>query len=208
MGFTPGQAERMQNFITTSLPLMVNSTVCNDPCGAAVTATFTRDIEYPVVGDVVTFTATPGAGQTFQWLVDGTPAGTGPTLALAVTQKKTYRLELRVTDIASGCKATTTDALEVSCGVVARFYPDKRVIASKDGIQTDHVVFTNRSRNATSWKWLFSNNGMAEQVVSTDEQLDYLFKIPGTYKVRLYATAVKTLPTRLQLWLTIQLPMA
>ena len=188
MGFTPGQAERMQNFITTSLPLMVNSTVCNDPCGAAVTSTFTRDIEYPVVGDVVTFTATPGAGQTFQWLVDGTPAGTGPTLALAVTQKKTYRLELRVIDIASGCKATTTDALEVSCGVVARFYPDKRVIASKDGIQTDHVVFTNRSRNATSWKWLFSNNGMAEQVVSTDEQLDYLFKIPGTYKVRLYAT--------------------
>jgi gliding motility-associated-like protein len=189
MGFTPGQAERMQNFITTALPLMVNSTVCNDPCGAAVTAAFTRNIEYPVVGDVVTFTAAAGAGQTLQWLVDGTPAGTGPTLALTVTQKKTYRLELRVTDIASGCKASTTDALQVSCGVVARFYPDKRKIASKDGIQTDHVVFTNRSRNATSWKWLMSNDkGMAEQVVSTDEQLDYLFKIPGTYKVRLYAT--------------------
>jgi hypothetical protein len=36
---------------------------------------------------------------------------------------------------------------------------------------------------------LMSNDkGMAEQVVSTDEQLDYLFKNPGTYKVRLYAT--------------------
>ncbi|HEX6427062.1 MAG TPA: gliding motility-associated C-terminal domain-containing protein [Niastella sp.] len=188
MGFTPGQAERMQNYITTELPLMVNSTLCNDPCGAAVTAAFTRDIEYPVIGNVVTYTATAGAGQTLQWLVDGAPAGAGPTLALTVTQKKTYRLELRVTDIASGCKASTTDALQVSCGVVARFYPDKRVIASKDGIQTDHVVFTNRSRNATSWKWLMSNNGMAEQVVSTDEQLDHLFEIPGTYKVRLYAT--------------------
>ena len=189
MGFTPGQAERMYNYITTSLPLMVNSTVCNDPCGAAVTAAFTRNIDYPVVGDVVTFTATTGAGQTFQWLVDGTPAGTGPTLALAVTQKKTYRLELRITDNASGCHATITDALQVSCGVVARFYPDKRKIASKEGIETDHVVFTNRSRNATSWKWLMSNNkGMAEQVVSTVEQLDYLFKTPGTYKVRLYAT--------------------
>ena len=188
MGFTPGQAERMQNFIATALPLMVNSTVCNDPCGAAVTAAFTRNIEYPVVGDIVTFTATAAAGQTFQWLVDGTPAGTGPTLALTVTQKKTYRLELRVTDNASGCRATTTDALQVSCGVVARFYPSKRKIASKDGIETDNIIFTNRSRNATSWKWLFSNNGMPEQVVSTDEQLDYIFKIPGTYKVRLYAT--------------------
>ncbi|MFL5743696.1 MAG: M43 family zinc metalloprotease, partial [Niastella sp.] len=189
MGFTPGQAERMQNFIATSLTGMVNSTVCTDPCGAAVTTAFTRDIDYPVVGDVVTFTATTAAGQTLQWLVDGTPAGTGQTLALTVTQKKTYKLELRVTDIASGCHATVTDAFEVSCGVVARFYPDKRKIASKDGIQTDHIVFTNRSRNATAWKWLFSNDrGMTETVVSTAEQLDYTFKIPGTYKVRLYAT--------------------
>jgi gliding motility-associated-like protein len=189
MGFTPGQAERMQNFIATSLTGMINSTVCTDPCGSALTATFTRDIEYPVIGDVVTLTANTSAGQTLQWLVDGTLAGTGPTLALPVTQKRTYTLELRITDNASGCRASTTDAIQVSCGVVARFYPDKRKIASKDGIQTDHVVFTNRSRNATAWKWLMSNDkGMAEQVVSTDEQLDYLFKNPGTYKVRLYAT--------------------
>jgi gliding motility-associated-like protein len=189
MGFTPGQAERMYNYITTAKPLMVNSTVCNDPCGAAVMAAFTRDKMYPVVGDVVTFTAANIPGQTLQWLVDGAPAGTGPTFALTVTEKKTYLLELRVTDIASGCRATTTDAFQVSCGVVARFYPDKRMIASKEGIETDHVVFTNRSRNATSWRWLMSNDqGMAEQVVSTDEQLDYPFKIPGTYKVRLYAT--------------------
>ncbi|OQP54581.1 hypothetical protein A4H97_21670 [Niastella yeongjuensis] len=188
MGFTPGQAERMQNFIATSLTGMVNSTVCTDPCGAALTASFTRDIDYPVIGDVVTFTANISAGQTLQWLVDGIAAGTGQTLVLPVTQKKTYKLELRITD-ASGCRASTTDAFQVSCGVVARFSPDKRKIASKDGIQTDHVVFTNRSRNATAWKWLMSNDkGMAEQVVSTDEQLDYLFKIPGTYKVRLYAT--------------------
>jgi gliding motility-associated-like protein len=189
LGFTPGQAERMHNYISTSLPLMINSTVCNDPCGAAVSATFTRDKAYPVVGDLVTFTATAGAGQTLQWLVDGNPAGTGPVLTLTVTEKRTYLLELQVTDNASGCRATTTDAMAVSCGVVARFYPDKRKIASKDGIETDHIVFTNRSRNATSWKWLMSNDkGMAEQVVSTDEQLDYTFKTPGTWKVRLYAT--------------------
>jgi gliding motility-associated-like protein len=189
MGFTAGQAERMQNFIATALPLMVNSTVCNDPCGAAVTAAFTRDIDYPVVGDAVTFTAATSAGQTLQWLVDGTPAGTGPTLTFTVTQKKTYQMELRVTDNASGCRAATTDAFEVSCGVVARFYPNKRKIASKEYIETDSVVFTNRSRNATAWKWLMSNDqGMAEQPVSTDEQLTWVFKTPGTYKVRLYAT--------------------
>ncbi|MCS3795418.1 T9SS type B sorting domain-containing protein [Niastella sp. OAS944] len=189
MGFTPGQAERMQNFIATALPLMVNSTVCNDPCGAAVSAAFTRNIDYPVTGDAVVLTAAATAGLTLQWLVDGTPVGTGPTYTFTVTAKKTYQLELRVTDNASGCKATVTDAFQVSCGVVARFYPSKRKIASKENIETDHVVFTNRSRNATAWKWLMSNDkGMAEQVVSTDEQLDHIFKVPGTYKVRLYAT--------------------
>jgi PKD repeat protein len=189
MGFTPGQAERMQNFIATQLPLMINSTVCNDPCGATVSAAFTKNINYPVVGDAVVLTAATSAGQTLQWLVDGTPVGTGPTYTFTVTEKKTYQLELRVTDNASGCRATVTDAFQVSCGVVARFYPDKRKIASKENIETDHIVFTNRSRNATSWKWLMSNNkGMAETVVSTDEQLDHIFKIPGTYKVRLYAT--------------------
>jgi FOG: PKD repeat len=189
MGFTQGQAERMHHFIATSMTAMQNSPVCNEPCGSAVTAAFTRDIEYPVIGDVVTCTSTATAGQSQEWLVNGTLAGTGPTLALTVTEKKTYQLELRVTDAASGCHATVTDAMQVDCGVVARFYPDKRRIASKEGIQTDHIVFTNRSRNATAWQWLMSNNqGMAEQVVSTDEQLDYTFKEPGTYKVRLFAT--------------------
>ncbi|WP_212003520.1 gliding motility-associated C-terminal domain-containing protein [Chitinophaga sp. HK235] len=189
LGFTQGQADRMRNFITTSLSLMQPSMVCNDPCAAAVTAAFTRDIAYPVVGQTVTFTATVAAGQTCVWLVDGVATGTGTTMPLTVTSQKTYLIELRVTDGVSGCHATTTDAMPVSCGVVARFYPDKRKIASKAGIQTDHVVFTNRSRNATAWKWLISNDkGMAEQVVSTDEQLDYIFQTPGNYKVRLYAT--------------------
>ncbi|WP_159456108.1 T9SS type B sorting domain-containing protein [Chitinophaga eiseniae] len=189
LGFTPGQTERMRNFIAAALPLMQTSTVCNDPCAGTVTAAFTRDIAYPVVGEVVTFTATVAAGQSVQWLVDGAPAGTGVTLALPVTTQKTYQLALRVTDNATGCQASTTDAMPVSCGVVARFYPDKRKIASKLGIQTDHVVFTNRSRNATAWKWLISNDkGMAETMVSTDEQLDYVFNTPGNYKVRLYAT--------------------
>lgn len=189
LGFTPGQAVRMRNFITTALPQMLTSTVCNDPCGAVVTAAFTRDIVYPVVGDHVTFTAATVPGQTLQWLVDGMPAGTGQTFELTVSEKKNYLLELRVTDNASGCHATAYDAVQVSCGVVARFYPSKRKIASREGIETDTIHFTNRSRNATTWKWLVSNdNGVTEQVIGTDEQLAYVFKTPGNYKVRLYAT--------------------
>ncbi|WP_160712849.1 gliding motility-associated C-terminal domain-containing protein [Chitinophaga solisilvae] len=189
LGFTDGQATRMHHFITTSLAGMLGTTVCNDPCPSALTAAFTRSIPYPVVGDVVTFTSTGTGGNTYQWLVDGAVMSTLPTLTLTVTAQKNYDIRLRVTDNVSGCQASANDAVPVTCGVVARFYPDKRKIASKAGIELDHVVFTNRSRNATAWKWLISNNqGMTEQVVSTSEQLDYTFQQPGIYKVRLYAT--------------------
>ncbi|MBS0028185.1 gliding motility-associated C-terminal domain-containing protein [Chitinophaga sp. 22321] len=189
LGFTPGQAERMHNFIATALTGMKAGIACNDPCKATITAAFKRDIAYPVVGDVVTFTAAAGPRQTRQWLLDDKPVGTGAEFKLTVTEKRNYLVELRIKDNASGCSAVTTDVVQVSCGVVARCYPSKRKIASKEGIEADTIYFTNRSRNATSWKWLMSNDkGMKEQVVSTDQQLTYVFKIPGNYKVRLYAT--------------------
>ncbi|NLR58417.1 T9SS type B sorting domain-containing protein [Chitinophaga polysaccharea] len=189
LSFTAGQAQRMHDFIAVALTGMLASTVCNDPCTDNIAAAFTRDIEYPVVGDKVTFTSTGTGGNAYQWLVDGVAQGNAPTLQLTVTQKKNYEIILRVTNTVSGCFATSNDVIQVSCGVVARFWPSKRKIASKDGFSLDSVLFHNRSRNATSWSWLMSNDkGMAEQEISTVEQLTYVFKTPGNYHVRLAAT--------------------
>ncbi|PSL46033.1 gliding motility-associated-like protein [Chitinophaga niastensis] len=189
LGFTAGQAERMHNFIDVALTGMLASTVCNSPCPDNITASFTRSLDYPVVGDAVTFTSTSTGGNAYEWLVDGVSKGNTPTLLLTVTAKKNYEIILRVTNTVTGCHATANDMVPVSCGVVARFWPSKRKIAAKDGIELDSVLFNNRSRNATSWSWLMSNDkGMAEQEVSTVEQLKYIFKIPGIYHVRLAAT--------------------
>lgn len=189
LSFTAGQAARMHSFIDVALPGMLASTVCNEPCTENIIAAFTRDIEYPVVGDVVTFTSSGTGGNAYQWLVDGVPGGNAATMQLTVTQKKNYEIKLRVTNTVTNCAASTNDVISVSCGVVARFWPSKRKIASRDGIELDSVYFNNRSRNATSWSWLMSNDkGMTEQVVSTDEQLKYVFKIPANYHVRLAVT--------------------
>ncbi|MBS0031972.1 gliding motility-associated C-terminal domain-containing protein [Chitinophaga sp. 22321] len=189
LSFTAGQAARMHSFIDVALPGMLASTVCNEPCAENITSSFTRDIDYPVIGNVVTFTSTGTGANAYQWLVDGVPSGTAATLQLTVTRKKNYEVILRVTNTVSGCFATTNDVVSVSCGVVARFWPSKRKIASKDGIELDSVYFTNRSRNATSWSWLMSNDkGMTEQEISTAEQLKYVFKTPANYRVRLAVT--------------------
>lgn len=189
LSFTAGQAARMHAFIEVALTGMLTSTVCNEPCTENITSSFTRDKDYPVTGDVVTFISTGVGGNAYEWLVDGVPSGNTPTLQLTVSQQKKYEIILRVTNTVSGCFATSNDVITVSCGVVARFWPSKRKIASKEGIELDSVYFYNRSRNATSWSWLMSNDkGMAEQEISTEEQLKYVFKTPGNYSVRLAAT--------------------
>ncbi|MCW3466768.1 gliding motility-associated C-terminal domain-containing protein [Chitinophaga nivalis] len=188
LSFTAGQAQRMHHFITTGLSVMLTGTVCQEPCTGNITAAFSQSKDYPVVGDVVTFSSTGAGEDTYEWLVDDVPKGTGHDLVLSVTQQKNYRITLRVTNTVSNCHAAAYNVLSVTCGVVARFYPDKRKIASRQGIELDSVKFTNRSRNATAWSWLISSSGMAEQVVSTQAQLTYVFKQPGIYKVRLAAT--------------------
>ncbi len=187
--FTEGQAERMRTFIATSLTGMTGSTACNEPCTDAATAGYTRDIDFPVTGNTVNFTNTSTGATRYEWWVNGALSATTTDFSLLTDIKQNYHVILRAYTATPGCFATFQQTVQVSCGVVARFYPDKRKIASKENIETDSILFTNRSENATSFRWLMSNDkGMAEQSVSTDKDLKYVFKTPGTYTVRLEAT--------------------
>ncbi len=188
--FTEGQAERMRNFIASSLPGMIGSTVCNDPCPAGtVTAAFTRSIDYPVTGNTILFTNTTTGATNYEWWVNGTLEATTTDFSYTVTEKKNYYVELRAFTATPGCFASFHNTVQVSCGVVARFYPDKRKIASKEDVEMDSILFTNQSENATAYRWLLSNNkGMAEHSAATSKDLKYLFKEPGVYTIRLEAT--------------------
>lgn len=187
--FTEGQAERMRNFIATSLPGMIGSTLCSEPCADAVKAGFTRDIDFPVTGNTVQFTNTSTGATRYEWWVNGQLEATTTDFSLLTDKKQNYHVALRAYTATAGCFATHHQTVQVSCGVVARFYPDKRKIASKEDVELDSILFTNRSENATAFRWLMRNDkGMMEQSVSTDKDLRYIFKVPGTYTVRLEAT--------------------
>ena len=43
-----------------------------------------------------------------------------------------YKVSLKVYNSNQNCFAGYSDSVIVGCGVMARFYPDKRIIASKD----------------------------------------------------------------------------
>lgn len=187
--FTEGQATKMRNAINTTRNSLLADDKCDPPCGENILAGFNRDNWMPVTGSTINFTSTSTGGTNFQWTVNGViTGGNNPTLNHQFPSNGKYSVMLKVYNVNPACFASYTGDVLISCGVMARFYPDKRIIASKAPVLVDTILFTNRSENANSYEWLMSNNqGMTEQVVSTDLSLSYAFQIPGMYKVRLIA---------------------
>lgn len=185
--FTEGQAKRMRAVVSSQRSGLVQA-VCEKPCADAVTAFIRRNNPYPLPGDVLTFTASSSGASRYEWLLNGVVVSTTPSFSRSFATTGKYKVTLKAYS-SDACFASYTDNVIVTCGVTSRFYTNKRTIASKEGIQLDSVLFTNTSVNATSFKWLMrSDKGMAEQVVSTGRNFEYVFRVPANYVVRLIAT--------------------
>jgi gliding motility-associated-like protein len=187
--FTAGQAAKMRGNLNTMRNGLLLNNKCDAPCGENIVAGFTRDNWMPKTGDQVQFTSTSTGGTNYQWTVnDVVVGGNSPTYSLNCNTPGKIKVSLKVYNSNASCFASYSDFVIVNCGVMARFYPNVRQIASKENIMTDSILFTNRSVNASSSQWWMSNNqGMDPQVVSTSFSLNYTFKTPGYYSVWLVA---------------------
>lgn len=186
--FTDGQAQRMRAAINTQRAGLLQDE-CTPPCSDNILATFTRNNAYPLSGDVITFTNTSTGASTYEWLVDGTVLATTTDFTNSFASAGKYRVTLKAYN-GNACFSSYSEDVIVTCGVTARFYTDKQKIASKAGIYLDSIQFTNTSENATSYQWIMSSTtGMAEQVISTSKDLNYVFQTPGNYSVKLIATS-------------------
>ena len=187
--FSEGQAVRMRAAIATQRNSLLVQNQCDQPCIENSIAAFTRDNAYPLPDDVINFTNTSTGATNFEWLVDNATLSTTQNFTYTFPSSGKYKVTLKAYNGNANCYAIYTDYIIVNCGVTARFYPDKRLIASKQNIYLDSIYFTNRSVNATAYRWLMSNDqGMAEQEISTGVDLKYVFLQPAYYTVRLIAT--------------------
>ncbi|MEO6328326.1 MAG: M43 family zinc metalloprotease [Ginsengibacter sp.] len=184
--FTQGQADRMRAAIMSQRTGLLTDE-CTEPCGENITANFTRNIAYPVIGDLITFTNTSSGAANFQWLVNDVVVSTGTNFSYTFNVTGKNKVTLKAFNTIA-CFASYTDYVIVNCGVTARFYTNKKTIASKINVYTDSIMFTNASYNGVTYQWLISNDqGMTEQVISTGTNLTYVFPIPANYSVRLVA---------------------
>jgi len=187
--FTNGQAFKMKSILATLRGSLLVGDRCTPPCPQPVKADFRRDKWFPVPGDTIRFVSTDSDGMNYQWSVNGTPVGTNSTTYEQVFPATgRFEVALKVYNADTACFASRTDRVAVTCGVMARFFPDKRVIASKAPLMLESVYFTNRSIGATTYKWLLSHvDSTRESVVDTNPGFTYIFPDSGRYWVRLAA---------------------
>ncbi len=185
--FTQGQALRMNAAINTQRSGLLQNQ-CDKPCSENINAVFVRDIAYPVTGDSVSFTNNATGAASYQWLVNDVLVSSNANFSYTFTATGKYKVTLKAYNTID-CYAMYSDFVIVNCGVTARFYTNKRTIASKIPIYPDSIHFTNTSVNATLFRWMMSNDqGMAEQLVSTNKDLVYVFPSPANYALKLIAT--------------------
>lgn len=184
--FTQGQADRMRAAINTQRSGLLQDE-CTQPCPENIVADFTRDIAYSTTGNTITFTNTSSGASNYQWLVDDVAVSTTTNFSYTFAANGKTKITLKAFNKVD-CFAAYSDYIITSCGVIAAFYNNKKTIASKIGILTDSILFTNSSYNAATYQWLISNDkGMAEQTVSTSANFTYVFPVPANYKVKLVA---------------------
>ena len=188
--FTEGQAVKMRNTLGGVRSSLASGNKCDPPCSENLSASFTRNNWFPAAGDLIQFTSVSSGGTNFQWAVNDQPVGANsPDYSQSFTSPGNYKVSLKVYNSNQNCFAGYSDSVIVGCGVMARFYPDKRIIASKSQIMNDSILFTNRSVNAVSYQWWMSSadSTLPAQIISTANNLNEIFSSPGKYSVWLVA---------------------
>jgi len=185
--FTEGQAKRMRAAIVTQRSQLLQNE-CDKPCAENTIANFTRNNWDPVPGDVIQFTNTGSGASNFTWYIDDVSVNATANFSHAFTSNGKYKITLRTYNNDPTCYATYSDYVIVTCGTHARFFADKRSIASKFPVYTDSIRFTNNSVNAATYQWLMKLNDEPEQIVSTSKNYTHVFANSGNYTVRLIAT--------------------
>ena len=188
--FTKGQAERMRAFLEVfNGGSLLASDGCTPPCTGNTRVSFNwNGNPNPKTGDAVGFVNTSTGASNFLWEVDGATAGTSRDLTYTFATDGNHAVRLTAYDSDPACASSLAVNIRTGCGVEARFSPNKRVIASRNGEFLDSVTFINRSVGATTYQWYMTGPaGTGFTPMSTDRDFKHVYDVPGNYIVRLEA---------------------
>lgn len=209
--FSHDQIDRMHFIIDTYYPDLPaeNNPIsrCERPCHIEAIAIQT-DRNLIATNQQVTFNSTGATYDHYEWYIYGNTdqwtSAPSTTQPVALTNSLNYTFDTKgwyavyvkawnSEDI--NCFTSFTRNLMVTCGVDARFSPDKRRMASKqpDSLFMDSVTYTNYSAGADSYEWTVkftARNGSSSlpDFTSNAQHLTYQLLEPGEYEIQLSAS--------------------
>ncbi|MBT9484063.1 gliding motility-associated C-terminal domain-containing protein [Sediminibacterium sp.] len=195
--FTPGQGERMRAFLAVfSGGSLLVSDGANPPCTDNINALYeVTNNPFPLIGTSVEFTNRSTGANSYEWWIKNAATGVESLVASSTnlnylfSTAGTYAVKLKALNAGGTCTSSYYTQVIVSCGTVARFSPDKRIISSKNSIYEDTVTFKNYSQNADSFEWYIRNNTTgAQQLISNAVDFKYSFPTSANYSIWLTAT--------------------
>ncbi len=194
--FTPGQGERMRAFLAVfNGGSLLISDGANPPCTDNINALYevTNNL-YPITGTSVDFTNRSTGASRYEWWIKNNSTGaetmvaTGTNLNYLFSTAGSFSVKLVAYSASNACASSYFANILVSCGTIARFSPDKRIIGSRVGLYEDSVTFQNNSHNGELFEWYIRNPAGATQLISTAKDLKYSFPAEGLYSIWLKAT--------------------
>lgn len=195
--FTPGQGERMRAFLAVfNGGSLLVSDGANPPCADNINALYEiTNNPFPLTGTSVDFTNRSSGASNYEWwmkdMASGAESllGTSTNLSNLFSVAGTYQIKLKAFNAAGTCSSSYYTQVIVSCGTVARFSPDKRIVASRTGLYEDTVTFVNHSQNADSFEWYVRNTTTGvQQLMSNATNFQYSFPSAGNYTIWLIAS--------------------
>ena len=195
--FTPGQGERMRAFLAVfNGGSLLVSDGANPPCADNINALYEiTNNPFPLVGTSVDFTNRSTGASNYEWwmkdMASGVESllGTNTNLSNVFPLAGTYQIKLKAFNAAGSCSSSYYTQVIVSCGTVARFSPNKRIVASRTGLYEDTVTFVNHSQNADSFEWYVRNTTTGvQQLMSNATNFQYSFPAAGNYTIWLIAS--------------------
>lgn len=195
--FTPGQGERMRAFLAVfNGGSLLVSDGANPPCTDNINALYEiTNNPFPLTGTTVDFTNRSTGASSYEWWIKDMASGvesllgTTTNLSYLFAVAGNYQIKLKAFNAAGTCSSSYYTQVTVSCGTVARFSPDKRIVASRTGLYEDTVTFKNHSQNADTYEWYIRNNTTGlQQNMGGPTDLQYSFPSAGNYSIWLVAS--------------------
>lgn len=179
-GFTEGQAQRMEFFLTSVRQSLLQSIACDDPCPNPVSVNINNADQNIDVGTVINFDGQVVNTSSLEWRVNNSIEGGSEDLMYQFDQEGTFVIILTgYSDDPLCMEMHDTVTVRVTCPVTASFTP---TLEGCYGLDTT-IRFTNTSMGHSSIEWILNDT-----VRGATDVVNLMMQFPGRNKLELVAT--------------------